>query len=623
MTKEKHYRWLPVLCILLALIGNRFSWLMIDALKTQQFFTALNDSLGGLLNSYFSGDYGLRLSFNIQSIFISFIVGLAPALVVAYKETQKKNYRPKEEHGSARYGTKEEADILKDENEENNWILSENLRLSMNGRYTFMNSNIMTIGGSGAGKTRYQGKPNLLQFNCNAVITDPKGRLLLECGKAYEQQGYEIKIFNMIKMDQSMRYNPLKYMNQPADVFKFLNNLIANTTDQNSKKGGDEFFVKAEIAFLSALIYYILAVGLEEEQNIPMVMDLIDLAESSEEDENAESVLDVMFKLLQDQLKDNAFENMQKRKIYADLAVRQYRLYKKGAGQTTKSILISVGVRMAIFNIPELSNLLADDELDLSSFWQPKTDKNGNQIKTVLFCIISDSDSTFNFLASILYQQMFEKMFAAADSLPNGELPIHTMFFLDEFANIGEIPDFKIKIATMRSRKISVWIMLQNLAQLKTMYKDSWETIFGNCDTTVFLGGKEPSTLKYLSELIGNTTIDYKSISESRGSNGSVSTSNQLINRPLLAADEIGRLKLNECLIHFRGLNVFKDKKYDLMKHPNIDLTTDAKDKKMASQNVFDPIEYLKQKASSNPNIYLLDNEILYFPSSELTAEQN
>ena len=333
MTKVKHYRWLPFLCILLAIAANRLSWLTMNALITQpDFFKALNDSINYLLGSFFSREYGLRLSLNAEPVLISLITGFIPALIAVYKETQKKNYRPKEEHGSARYGTKEEADALKDEKEENNWILSENLRLSMNGRTTFMNSNILTIGGSGAGKTRYQGKPNLLQFNCNAVITDPKGRLLLECGKAYEQQGYEIKIFNTIKMDQSMRYNPLKYMDQPADVFKFLNNLIANTTDQNSKKGGDEFFVKAEIAFLSALIYYILAVGLEEEQNIPMVMDLIDLAESSEEDENAESVLDVMFQLLQDQLKEDAFQSMKKRKIYAQLAIRQYRLYKKGAG---------------------------------------------------------------------------------------------------------------------------------------------------------------------------------------------------------------------------------------------------------------------------------------------------
>lgn len=479
------------------------------------------------------------------------------------------------------------ASPLADSEDDNNMIFSQNIKVSMNTRKTFLNNNVLLIGGSGSGKTRYEVKPNALQMNGNYIITDPKGSLLPEIAHAFEHEGYEIKILNLVDMSKSMRYNPFQYIYKPNDVLKFVNNLVENTTKQNASNGGDDFFVKAEIAFITAIIFYILACGDKDEQNMNTVMDLIDLADASEEDENAESVLDVMFNLLSENNKIERERGILNKNSYSYLAERQYNLYKKAAGKTAKSILISVGVRMGIFNIPEVSHLLSGDELNLRTIGEPIM-RNGKPVKTALFVIISDSDSTFSFLASILYQQLYDMLYMIADSREGGRLPIHTRFIQDEFANVGKQKDFEVKIATMRSREISVMVILQNLAQLKNLYKDSWETIFGNCDSTIFLGGKEPSTTEYLSKLIGNTTIDYNSISETKGSNWSYSTSNQLIQRPLIAPDEISRLKPDECLIHIRGQHIFRDKKYKLENHKRIGLTTDASNKEDAKRNRYD-----------------------------------
>lgn len=617
-------------------LGNRIG--LVIQLRIDQGENIVMAIFNGLVDFFPSfGTLGYRISFQTIPILCSFIPVIGIGIGILWSVTNRKNYRIGEEHGSARYGDIEkEAGLLRDsENEDMDMIFSKNIRITMDTRKTFLNDNVIVIGGSGSGKTRYFVKPNILQMACNYIITDPKGSLIKEVGNAFEKNGYDIKILNLVDMSKSMRYNPFKYIYKPNDVLKFINNLIENTTDQNKNSGGDDFFVKAEIAFLTALSFFVMACGKDDERNINTVMDLIDLAEASEEDENAESALDIMFKELADSNRVLRQYGLLNKNDYGYLAERQYNLYKKAAGKTAKSILISVGVRMSVFNIPEVANLLGDDDLDLRTIGEPKKDENGHMIKTALFCAISDSDSTFTFIASILYQQLYDMLYMIADSNENGRLPIHTRFKLDEFANTGKQKDFEIKVATMRSREISVAVILQNLAQLKNLYKDSWETIFGNCDTTLFLGGKEPSTLEYISKLIGNTTIDYLSINETKGTNGSWSRSNQLINRPLLAPDEIGRLKTDECLVHVRGYHIFRDQKYDLMSHKRIDDTTDAHDKKQAKDNYFDPVIYLNQHVNFNirkeqPDIcpdesgwMNTDTQAAYFPSSFMEKLQD
>ncbi len=526
----------------------------------------------------FSSSY-LGYSFNVSTVALIMSIGAGLATVVAmiYSCMNKKQYMEGEEHGTARYGyINEEASSLRDEDEKNNIPYSKNISISMNTRKTWLNNNTLTIGGSGSGKTYSHVKPSALQMNCNYVITDPKDTLVREIGNAFAAYGYDIKYLNLVDMSRSMKYNPLRYIDKPSDVLKFVNNFISNTTKENANQGGDDFFVKAEIAWLTFAIFFILACGDENERNLNTVMDLLDLADASEEDENAKCVLDVMVDQLEEsynQLKDEGYED---KNSYTFLAIRQYHLYKKAAGKTAKSILISIGVRLAVFNIPELKELLSDDELHLEEIGKPRIDEKGNMIKTVLFVAISDYDSTYSFMASVIYQQLYEILYRIADSTPKGKLPIHTRFILDEFANTGKQQDFEIKIATMRSREISVDIILQNLAQLKNLYKESWETIVGNTDVTLFLGGKEYSTLEQLSKWIGNTTVYYLNITENRGgNNGGWSKSNQIVQRPLMAPDEIGRLKRTECLVHVRGEHIFRDEKYPLDKHPNYRLTAD------------------------------------------------
>lgn len=592
-----------LLIVLIFLIGNRYALLIQyhDALGTT-FLAIPVYACADFFKSFAESFLGFKVGMDIFSI--SFGILFNVSIYIAYKRRLNKrhNYRYGEEHGSARYGNiEEEANELKDTDFYNNMLLSDKVSISMDTRKTFLNDNLMVIGGSGSGKTRFHVKPNILQMNCNYIITDPKLGLVPEVSNAFLKNGYEFKILNLKDMSRSMCYNPFKYFKKANDVLKFINSLISNTSKENANSGGDDFFVKSEIALLTAIVFYIMACGKDNEKQIGTLMDLIDLAEASEEDENMESPLDIMFQELNERnaiMKEN---EMLDKSDYGYLAERQYRLYKKAAGKTAKSILISVGVRMGIFNLPELKHLLSKDELDLESIGKPNLDENGKMIKTVLFVGISDSDSTFTFIASLLYQQLFDILYTIADEANGSRLPIHTRFMLDEFANIGKIPDFEIKIATMRSREISVCVLLQNLAQLKNLYKDSWETIFGNCDTTLFLGGKEPSTLEYFSKLIGNTTIDHLSISENKGgsNNGSYSQSNNLISRPLIAPDEIGRLGTMECLTHVRGKHIFRDKKYDLFVHPNIELTTDSKN---VSDNIFNLSEYLNTNQFTNNN---------------------
>ena len=563
--------------IIMFLIGNRcYSIFQYNSGRydmLQCILKMVTDFLPSFSSSY------LGYSFNVSTVALIMSIGAGLATVVAmiYSSMNKKQYMEGEEHGTARYGyINEEASSLRDEDEKNNIPYSKNISISMNTRKTWLNNNTLTIGGSGSGKTYSHVKPSALQMNCNYVITDPKDTLVREIGNAFAAYGYDIKYLNLVDMSRSMKYNPLRYIDKPSDVLKFVNNFISNTTKENANQGGDDFFVKAEIAWLTFAIFFILACGDESEKNLNTVMELLDLADASEEDENAKCVLDVMVDQLEEsynQLKDEGYED---KNSYTFLAIRQYHLYKKAAGKTAKSILISIGVRLAVFNIPELKELLSDDELHLEEIGKPRIDEKGNMIKTVLFVAISDYDSTYSFMASVIYQQLYEILYRIADSTPKGKLPIHTRFILDEFANTGKQQDFEIKIATMRSREISVDIILQNLAQLKNLYKESWETIVGNTDVTLFLGGKEYSTLEQLSKWIGNTTVYYLNITENRGgNNGGWSKSNQIVQRPLMAPDEIGRLKRTECLVHVRGEHIFRDEKYPLDKHPNYRLTAD------------------------------------------------
>lgn len=581
-------------------VGNRCIAIFIDS--TGNVMEKAAYAISHLFSSFIDSYY-LETSFYPLAFLFGLVLMMIGEALYAYYLSQRTNYKVGEEHGGARYGTKEEASILQDEDDSKNMILSQNIKMSMNTRKTWLNNNVMVIGGAGSGKSRYMVKPNALQFNSNYIIVDSKGVLIQELGSAFLQKGYEIKVLD-VKDFKSMRYNVFRYCRNALDITKLINNLIENTSDPN-RRGNDEFWDKAGTALLTALAFLIMGQDYIENQNFPRVMELLDLAEASEMNENKESIIDIVFNQLQEEV--NARLKSGDRSIvkacknsYEYLACRQYNLYKKAGGKTAKSILITLGAKLALFNLPEVDDLLSKDELALETIGEPKIKKGmehlpnndpNKYIKTVMFVCISDSDSTFNFLAAVLFQQIFDLLYQQADSCPGGRLSIPVRAILDEFANIGKIPDFDKKIATMRSREISVMILLQNLSQLKSMYKDDvWETIYGNCDTTIFLGGKEFTTLEYLSKNIGNTTIDYMSISETKGQNASWSKNTQLIQRALLPPDEIKRLKMNECLVDVRGHYTYRDAKYDLLNHPNYHLTGDADEKQM-----FHPYEYIQK----------------------------
>lgn len=501
------------------------------------------------------------------------VIGLM--LFFLYHKYDRKNFKEKAEHGSAEWGEKSDILGVEDKTEDKNKLFTQTEKMSMNTRKTFKNNNTLVIGGSGSGKTRFFVKPNIMQMNGSFVITDPKGELLSSCGKMLQDNGYEIKIFDLINFENSDKYNFFKYIRDEKDILKLTNNIIMNTNSPNSKSAGD-FWEKAENALLQALFSYVFYEGTEEEKNINTVMDLLRLSEVKEDDEDFKSPLDILF----DELKE---ENPN------HFAVKQYSIFKFAAGKTAKSILVSVGVRLAPFNIDKISSLLNDDTLELELL--------GDR-KTALFIIIPDSDVTLNFISAVMYQQLFDLLFYRADHKYKGALPYDVIFLLDEFANIGQIPNLEIYVSTMRSRKISVNIILQNLTQLKTIYKNSWETITGNCDSLLFLGGKEQSTLKYLSEMIGKTTIDYKAISENKGTNGSYSVANQIISRDLITAEEISLLEKDKCILSIRGIKPFLSKKYDIEKHKNYSLLLDSnennifvKKNQKAEEKIFEEIE--------------------------------
>lgn len=466
----------------------------------------------------------------------------------------RKNYRRNEEYGSAKWANNKAINKKYAEKDYySNKILSQNVRIGLDGRRHRRNLNTLVIGGSGAGKTRFFGKPNLMQCNTSFVILDPKGEQLRDVGNLLEKEGYVIKVVDLINMNRSHCYNPFRYIKDDKDVLKLITNLIRNTTPKGSQTN-DPFWEKSETALLEALCLYLLHEAPEEEQNFTMVMEMIAAAEVKEDDEEYQSPLDELFERLEIRNPNS-------------LALKQYKIYKQAAGKTAKSILISVGVRLSAFNLESIASLTATDELEL--------DLVGER-KTAIFAVIPDNDSTFNFLIGMLYTQLFQMLYYQADIVHGGALPVPVHFLMDEFANVALPDEFDKLLSTMRSRLIFVSIIIQNLAQIKGLYKDSWESIVGNCDTLYYLGGNEQSTHKFMSEYLGKETLDTNTYGKSSGRSGNYSTNYQQAGRELLTPDEVRLLDNDYGLLFIRGERPVFDKKYDILKHPRINETTDG-----------------------------------------------
>lgn len=518
-------------------------------------------------------------SLNLIDILIGIAGGVIIKLAIYIKGKDAKKYRKGCEYGSARWGNAEDIKPYMADKFEDNVILTETERLTMDGRpkagpkYA-RNKNILVIGGSGSGKTRFYVKPNLLQMHSSYVVTDPKGTVLNEVGKALKEGGYAIKVLNTINFKKSMHYNPLAYIRSEKDILKLVNTIIANTKGEGNQSGED-FWVKAERLYYSALIGYIWYEAPDDEKNLNTLIEMINASEAREDDESFENPIDKLFKELEQENPEH-------------FAVRQYKKYKLAAGKTAKSILISCGARLAPFDIAELRELTEDDELELDTLGDKKT---------ALFVIISDTDDTFNFIVAIMYTQLFNLLCDKADDKYGGRLPVHVRFILDEFANIGQIPKFDKLIATIRSREISASIILQAQSQLKAIYKDNADTIVGNCDTTLFLGGKEKTTLKEISEILGKETIDLYNTGESRGKETSHSLNYQKTGKELMSMDELSVMDGSKCILQLRGVRPFLSNKYDLTKHPKFALTSDADER-----NLFDVEKYLSHKLIVKPN---------------------
>lgn len=466
----------------------------------------------------------------------------------------RKNYRRNEEYGSAKWANNKAVNKKYTEKDySSNKILSQNVRIGLDGRRHRRNLNTLVIGGSGAGKTRFFGKPNLMQCNTSFVVLDPKGEQLRDVGNLLEKEGYVIKVVDLINMNRSHCYNPFRYIKDDKDVLKLITNLIRNTTPKGSQTN-DPFWEKSEMALLEALCLYLLHEAPEEEQNFTMVMEMIAAAEVKEDDEEYQSPLDELFERLEIRNPNS-------------LALKQYKIYKQAAGKTAKSILISVGVRLSAFNLESIASLTATDELEL--------DLVGER-KTAIFAVIPDNDSTFNFLIGMLYTQLFQMLYYQADIVHGGALPVPVHFLMDEFANVALPDEFDKLLSTMRSRLIFVSIIIQNLAQIKGLYKDSWESIVGNCDTLYYLGGNEQSTHKFMSEYLGKETLDTNTYGKSSGRSGNYSTNYQQAGRELLTPDEVRLLDNDYGLLFIRGERPVFDKKYDILKHPRINETTDG-----------------------------------------------
>ena len=544
----------------------------------------LSEKLQGMV---LGGAFGTAFSNPLPSLYpTDLLVGICAGsllrLAVYMKGKNAKKYRHNSEYGSARWGTREDIEPFMDPVFENNVILSQTERITLSSRPALpknaRNKNVLVIGGSGSGKTRFFIKPNLLQcyskeHPVSFVVTDPKGTLINEVGKALLKNGYQMKVFNTINFKKSMHYNPFAYVHDEKDILKLVTTLITNTKGEG--KGGDEFWEKAEKLLYSALIGYIHYEAPEDEQNFSTLLEMINAMEVREDDEEFKNPVDLMFEELAERDPDH-------------FAVRQYAKYKLAAGKTAKSILVSCGARLAPFDIKELRDITAYDELEL--------DMLGDR-KTVLFLIMSDTDATFNFLISMIYTQMFNLLCEKADDVYGGRLPIHVRCLIDEMANIGQIPNLEKLMATIRSREISAALVLQAKSQLKSIYKDNADTIIGNCDSQIFLGGSEQTTLKDLNATLGKETIDMYNTGETRGQSQRYNMNYQKLGHDLMSMDELAVMDGSKCIVQVRGVRPFLSDKYDLTKHPKYYLTADA-DKR----NWLDVGKFLKHKLILKPD---------------------
>ena len=543
-------------------------------------------------------------SFHPADLLVGLLIAAVLRLAVYVKGKNAKKFRKNMEYGSARWGTHEDIAPYIDPVFENNIILTQTESLTMNNRpkdpRTARNKNVLVIGGSGSGKTRFFIKPNLMQcqskdYPVSFVVTDPKGSIVVECGKLLEKNNYRIKIFNTINFSKSMHYNPFAYIHSEKDILKLVNTLICNT--KGDGKSGDDFWVKAETLLYCALIGYIHYEAPEEEQNFATLIELVNAMEVREDDETFENPVDIAFKELEKD-KPNHF------------AVRQYKKYKLAAGKTAKSINISCGARLAPFDIAELREITMYDELELDTLGDKIYDnpnaKDGSFKKTALFLIMSDTDSTFNFLISMIYSQLFNLLCEKADDQYKGRLPVHVRCLIDEAANIGQIPNLEKLMATIRSREISACLVLQAQSQLKALYKDNADTIIGNCDTSIFLGGKEPTTLKELNQALGKETIDTFNTGESRGREVSHSLNYQKLGKDLATVDELAVLDGSKCILQLRGVRPFLSNKFDITQHRNYKYLSDATPK-----NEFDIEKFLshrlKPKQDEAYNVFEVD----------------
>ena len=573
--KRKWLHELPYLLIALYATKIGQAWRLAEGTDAAYKLLSLMDSLSASFASPLP-------SFELHDLCIGLLLGACFRLFIFIKESEKKKYRKGREYGSARWGTPEDIKPFIDPVFANNVILTQTERLTMSSRpknpaYA-RNKNVLIIGGSGSGKTRFFVKPNLMQcvsdkYPCSFVVTDPKGSILVECGSLLQRSGYRIKVLNTNNFKKSMNYNPLAYIHSEKDILKLVNCLILNTKGEG--KSNDPFWEKAETLLYTALIGYLYGVVPEEDRNFAMLVSMINAMEVREDDEDFKNPVDLMFEALEEREPEH-------------FAVRQYKKYKLAAGKTAKSILISCAARLAPFDIAELRELTAYDELELDTL--------GDQ-KSALFIIISDTDDTFNFLVSLCYTQLFNLLCEKADDVYGGRLPVHVRCLVDECANIGQIPRLEKLMATIRSREISACLVLQTQSQLKAQYKDSADTICGNCDSVIFLGGKEKTTLKELSEALGRETIDTLNTGESRGRETSRSTNFQKLGKELMSIDELAVMDGRKCILQLRGVRPFLSDKYDITQHPNYKYLSDAD-----SKNTFDIERFLKRRLKLKPD---------------------
>lgn len=515
----------------------------------------LSDGLAGIIEGFTSGMADpMEVKWCVDSLKAILIFLLIYGLGIGVYLSTKRNYRKGEEHGSAKWGNASQlSKKYADKNRYENIILTQNTRIGLDGRKHRRNLNVLVCGGSGAGKTRFYAKPNIMQANTSFVVLDPKGEILRDTGFMLEKEGYEIRVLDLINTERSHWYNPFVYLRDDKDVLKLVANLVRNTTPKGAQSN-DPFWERAETALLEALILYLVNEAPPEEQNFPMVMEMISAAEVKEEDEGYTSILDELFNALEQRNPEH-------------LALKQYRIFKMAAGKTAKSILISLGVRLEKFNLPQIASVVSHDELNLPSLGDKKT---------ALFAVIPDNDSSLNYIIGMMYTQLFQELFFKADQLHGGRLPVHVHCVMDEFANVALPDEFDKLLSTMRSREVSVSIIIQNLAQLKALFEKQWESIVGNCDEFLYLGGNEQSTHKYVSELLGKSTIDVNTYGQSKGRNGSYSTNWQISGRELYTPDEVRMLDNRYALLFIRGERAVQDDKYNILRHPNIKLTADG-----------------------------------------------